>query len=132
MRAGSKTAEFAIIALGGLLGILYSQIWPDRPFPLDTFITLSIWVGARFVEKVVGPADTGGKRFWQTSEFWVMVGGVCLTIVEVFLPHKIPDVILMMAWGYMGGRPVVKATSNFQLGPAKTEPPSNATDISGA
>jgi len=126
MRAGIKTAEFAIIALGGLLGVIYSQLWPEMPFPVDTFITLSIWVGARFAEKIVGPADTNGKRFWQTSEFWVMVGGVLLTIVEVFLPNKIPDIILMTAWGYIGGRPMVKATSGFQLGqrpPAPTAPP---------
>lgn len=121
MRSGIKTGEFIVIILGGLLGILYSQLWPDRPFPMDTFITLSIWVGARQLEKIVGPADTSGTRFWQTSEFWVAIGGVALTIVEVFLPQRIPDVILTMAWGYIGGRPLVKATRNFSLG--GTPPP---------
>lgn len=122
MRTGIKTAEFGIIALGGLLGVLYQYLWPDRIFPIDSFITLSVWVGGRFVEKIIGPTDTAGKRYYQTTEFWVAIG---LTVAEAFFADKIPTVVATMIWGYIGGRPLVKATAGFQLG--HTPPPDSTT-----
>lgn len=119
MRNGISSGEFVVVAVAILAAVVQHFFAPGQPFPVNAFITLAVWVGARFAEKVLGPADTVGKRFWQTTEFWIAIG---VTIAEAFFSTFIPPGLTELSWVYIGGRPVVKGTSGFQLG-APVSPP---------
>ena len=110
-RAGIKTTEFWVTLIAGLLATAQASIWPDNPFPKESFIAVILWVGARMGQKTLGPTDTAGKRAWQTTDFWLTM---VFSVVSYFIP-TIPPEIFNMVSVYIVGRPLVALAKDFDI-----------------
>lgn len=122
-RAGIKTTEFWVTLIATLIATAQTFIWPDSPFPKEGFMALILWVGARIGQKTLGPTDTGGKRAWQTTDFWLTI---VFSVVSYFIP-SIPSDIFNMVAVYIIGRPLVAIAKDANIASVLPKETKNST-----
>ena len=109
MREGLKSTEGVIGIAAVLFVALQRALWPDSPFPTVEFSILMMWVGARFIEKTIGPTDTNGKRAWQTPGFWI---ATVFSVVKYVFPTALPEGVENFIFLLIGGDTAVRTLAN--------------------